>query len=344
VAVWGAAGAAAAALGPTLGAAVVEAGGWHWVFLINLPIGLVTLGAGIPLLVESKDPNVRLPALASVGLVAAGAALISLGVVQSDAWGWTDGRALAAIGGGAAVLALFVLYQRKSDAPVLDLDLFESANFRWANLAVLAFGAAFTAMFFGSVLFLTQVWQWSILEAGLGVAPGPLLVALLSPVFGRVARGTGQRPLLILGGISFALGGLWRLIALDGTPNYLVEYLPSMLFTGTGVALCLPQLSSVAAQSLAPSRLGVGSALHQSARQFAGTLGVALTIALVGQTSAPEEGLPGFDLIWWLIIAGGLATALLAIPLRTQPAVANSAPVSARFRTVPVSIEASGQE
>jgi EmrB/QacA subfamily drug resistance transporter len=319
VAVWGAAGAAAAALGPTLGAGVVEAGGWRWVFLINLPVGLVTLGAGLPLLAESRDLGVRLPALAGVGLVAAGAALVSLGVVQSDAWGWTDVRALAAIGGGAALLALFVLYQRQSDAPVLDLDLFASANFRWANLATLAFGVAFTAMFFGSVLFLTQVWQWSVLGAGLGIAPGPLLVAALSPVFGRVARETGQRPLVILGGMLFALGGLWRLMALGETPNYLVDYLPSMLFTGTGVALCLPQLSSVVAQSLAPGRLGVGSALQQSARQFAGTLGVALTIALVGQASSSGDRLAGFDLIWWLIVAGGLATALLVLPLRTHP-------------------------
>jgi hypothetical protein len=120
----------------------------------------------------------------------------------------------------------------------------------------------------------------------------------------------------------FALGGLWRLVVLGETPNYLVDYLPSILFTGTGVALCLPQLSSVVAQSLAPCRLGVGSALQQSVRQFAGTLGVALTIALVGQASSPAGRLAGFDLIWWLIIAGGLATALPVLPLRTHPRVA----------------------
>jgi EmrB/QacA subfamily drug resistance transporter len=317
VAVWGATGATAGAIGPTLGSALVEAADWRWVFLINLPVGLLTVGAGARLLQESKNGGTRIPSPVGVGLIAAAASLISLSLVKTDAWGWLDLETLAVLGAGLALLLLFVLHQRRTSAPVLDLDLFQSRNFVWANLATLVFGVGFSAMFFGSILFLTNVWEWSILDAGLGVSPGPLLVAVLAPIFGRVASRSGQRPLLLAGGVLFSLGGLWRLTFLGSTPDYLADYLPSMLFTGMGVALCLPQLAGVVAQSLAPERLGVGGATNQATRQFGGTLGVALAIAFVGHAASLEEALAGYDRIWWLLIAGGLATSLLALPMRT---------------------------
>ena len=115
------------------------------------------------------------------------------------------------------------------------------------------FGTAFTAMFFGSYLMLTQLWGWSVVQAGLAISPGPLLVAILAPRFGRLAGRIGQRPLLVAGGLAFALSGLWRLVATGIEPNYLRDYLPAMLLSGLGVALCFPQLASVTAQSLPPT-------------------------------------------------------------------------------------------
>ncbi|QGG94343.1 DHA2 family efflux MFS transporter permease subunit [Actinomarinicola tropica] len=320
IAIWGASGAIAGALGPTLGAALIELSGWRLVFLINIPVGLVTVGLGTRVLRESLDPTARIPAPFGVAAIAAAGALVSLGVVQSDTWGWTDTGTLAAIGAGLVTLAAFIAHQRRTAAPVLDLDMFASGNFRWANAATLAFGLAFAAMFFGSILFLTDVWGWSTLKAGLGVSPGPLLVAVLAPRFGRLAARVGQRPLLLAGGVVFALGGLWRVLMLDAGTDYLVDYLPSILFTGTGVALCFPQLSSAVGQSLAPNRAGVGGAASQAVRQFGGTLGVALTIALLGQPATLADALGRFDRVWWLLVAGGLLTALLSLPLRTRPA------------------------
>jgi MFS family permease len=173
-------------------------------------------------------------------------------------------------------------------------------------------------MFFGSILFLTDVWGWSILEAGLAVSPGPAIVALLAPRFGKVAGRIGQRPLLLVGGLAFAAGGLWRLVALDATPDYVVDYLPSMVLTGLGVALCFPQLGSAAAQSLPPNRFGVGGAVNQAVRQFGGTFGVALTIALLGQPTGLADALTRFDRIWWLIVLGGLGTTVLCLPIAAR--------------------------
>ena len=318
VAVWGAAGAVAGALGPTMGSAIVEALGWRWAFFINLPVGVFTLVAGRRVLSESSDPGTRVPAFTGVVLVAAAASLLSYGVVRTSDTGWTDGVTWVMILTGALLLAAFVVHQRSTAAPALNLDLFGIVNVRWGNLAMFAFGIAFSAMFLASILFLTEVWGWSILKAGFGVAPGPALVAVLAPRFGSLAGRIGQRPILVAGGLSYAVGAGYRIVMLDAVPDYLVDYLPSMLLTGVGVACVFPQLSSVVAQALPANRIGIGGASLQALRQFGGTFGVALTIALLGAPDGLDDALARYDQVWWAIAIGGLVTAALVLPMRTD--------------------------
>ena len=318
-AIWGATAALAGAVGPTLGAALVEWGGWRWVFVINLPVGVATIVMGRRSLRESRDPESKLPAPLGVALLVAGSVLLTLGLVRGDDWGWTSSATVASILGGVAVLCVFVAHQARTSAPAMDLSLFESHNFRWANAATIVFGIAFSAMFLSSILFLTSVWNWSILEAGFGVAPGPLLVAVLAPGFGKLAARIGQRPLVVAGGLVYAAGGAWRLVTFDAEPAFLTAYLPSMLLTGTGVALIIPQLSSVIGQSLPPNRFGVGGAVNQALRQLGGTLGVAVAVGFVSGATGIDDALARFDRIWWMIVAGGLLTTVLSIPLRTVP-------------------------
>ena len=174
-------------------------------------------------------------------------------------------------------------------------------------------------MFLGSILFLTEVWGWSVLEAGFGVAPGPAFVAILAPRMGTLAGRIGQRPILVAGGLAYAAGGAYRLLALGADQRYLVDYFPSMILTGIGVACCLPQLSSAVAQALPPNRIGIGGASLQAVRQFGGTFGVALAIALIGAPAGLDEALRSFDRVWWIIVLGGLATSALVLPMRTRP-------------------------
>jgi EmrB/QacA subfamily drug resistance transporter len=317
VAIWGVAGAVAGALGPTLGAAIVEGLGWRWAFFINLPIGAYTVVSGRTHLHESSDPATRIPSIVGVALVAGAAGLLSYGVVGTEDVGWISTRTLGVLAAGFVTLLVFVAHQRRTEAPALNLELFRIPNYTWGNLAMLVFGTVFAALFFGSILFLTQVWEWSILQAGFGVAPGPAVVALLAPRAGRLAGRIGQRPLLLVGGIVYASSGLYRLVMLGPDGAYLRDYFPSMVLSGIGVALVFPQLSSVVAQALPPNLRGVGGASLQAIRQFGGTFGVALTIAFLATSTGAAATLVAYDRIWWLIVIGGVATSALVLPMRT---------------------------
>jgi hypothetical protein len=336
VAIWGAAGAVAGALGPTLGAAIVQNLGWRWAFFINLPIGVYTIVAGRRNLRESRDPETRVPSFVGVALVACAAALLSYGLIGSDEAGWVAARTLWVFGAGIVALLLFVVHQRRTDAPALDLDLFRIPNFGWGNLAMLVFGTAFSALFFGSILFLTQVWGWSILQAGFGVAPGPAIVAVVAPRAGKLAGAIGQRPIVIAGGLLSAASGLYRLVFLGHEVDYLRAYFPSMVLSGLGVACVFPQLSSVVAQALPANRTGVGGAALQAVRQFGGTFGVALTIAFLGTSSGVAGATGAYDRIWWLIVLGGVVTSVLALPLRAAGVASRERAASAAPRPEPV--------
>ncbi|MEL7208462.1 MAG: MFS transporter [Actinomycetota bacterium] len=320
VAIWGAIGALSAALGPSLGAFIIDVLGWRWAFFLNLPIGVLTIAAGSRALHESRDEGVRIPSMVGVVLIAAAAGALSYGVVESDSVGWASAQTALVLLAGAALLGLFVLHQRRTDSPTLDLELFALRNFRWGAIGVFCFGIGFSAMFFGLILYLVNVWEWSILRAGFAIAPGPALVGILAPRLGKLGGQIGQRPLLIAGGLLFAAGGLGYLLLLSSEVSYLTAFVLPLIPISIGTALVFPQATSVAAQALPANRTGVGGATVQAVRQFGASFGVALTIALLGTATGLDEQLAGYDRVFWLLVVTGGLTALAAVPLRTARA------------------------
>lgn len=318
IAIWGAMGALSAAVGPSLGALIIDSFGWRWAFLINLPIGAVTIVAGLRYLSESRDPNVRIPSLAGVVLLVVAMSTLLYALVESDSVGWGSPQTVLMLIVGLVLMGLFVTHQRQTNAPTLDPELFELRNFRWGNLAMFSFNVGFTAMFFGSILFLVNVWDWSILKAGLGVAPGPLIAAICAARFGKLAGQIGQRPLVLIGGIVAAVSGLYRVLWLNDDVDYLIDFGVPLVLSAFAIGLVFPQVTSVAVQALPGNRVGVGGATTQAVRQFGGSLGVALTIALLGSMSGALDLVAGFNRIWWLVVIGGVLTTLCAVPLRTS--------------------------
>jgi MFS family permease len=141
----------------------------------------------------------------------------------------------------------------------------------------------FFAMFLCSALFLTNVWGYSTIEAGLAIAPGPAMAGIAGALAGRLADRWGQRVLLVPGQLIFAAGVLWLAAGLETTPAFLTLWLPAFLLTGVGVGLSLPSLSSAAVAALPPNRLATGGAVNNTARQVGAVLGVAILIAIVGR-------------------------------------------------------------
>jgi EmrB/QacA subfamily drug resistance transporter len=327
VAIWGAIGAVAGAAGPTLGALVVSNLSWRWAFYINLPVGIISFFLGRAVLPEGREVHPgRLPDPVGVAVLAGGIALVTYAIVQTNSWGWGSTRFAGTMLVAAALLGLFVYRCSTVDNPVIHLGLFGVNNFRWANAAMIIYAIGFNAMFLGNILFLTRVWGYSILRAGLAISVGPLIVASTAPFFGKLAGRIGQRRLLIPGGLVWAAGGLYLIVRATTSPEYLGVYLPAVVLTGLGVALCLPQLSSAAVQGLPADQFGSGSAVGQAVRNLGSTFGVALVVAFTtGLTDS--SALDGFRHVWWILTASGvlvsvLSTRLIRVSAPAAPAIA----------------------
>lgn len=319
VSLWGAVGGLAAALGPSLGSAVVDLMGWRWAFFINLPLGALAWWQGRHRLTEWRS-STQAPPLdgVGIGLLMASVGAAAFGIVQIEPLGWRSPIVLGAVIGGAALLGVFVAWARRAEHPAVDLTLFDDATYSFVNLATFVFGVAFALMFFGYFFFLMQVWHYSLPQAGLAVAPGPLLVVPVAMVAGRWAANIGHRPLLVAGSLLYAAGGLWLHQRTGTTPDYLGTWLPGLVLTGIAVGMVLPSLGGAAVARLAPSRFGIGSAVNQAVRQIGGVMGVAATVALVGH-AGPR--LADFHILYLMHVALALTTALLCLRVDTRPAV-----------------------
>ncbi|HZU74935.1 MAG TPA: DHA2 family efflux MFS transporter permease subunit [Acidimicrobiales bacterium] len=333
VALWGGVGAVAVASGPSLGASIISAGGWRWAFFINLPVGLAAWVLGRRLLPDDKPARAPSPPdYLGVALVTISLAALVLAISEGSEWGWTDPRVLGAEAVAVVLGALFLRRCRHHDEPVLDLSLFRHRSFAVANAATLVYAMGFFAMLLGNILFLTGVWHYSILRAGLAVTPGPLVVAAVSGPAGRLASRHGFRPVLLSGFAVFAAGLAWYAVRIGVQPAYLARWLPATLITGLGIGLTFPVLSAAAVASLEPARFAVGSAVNQTSRQVGGALGVAVLVAILA-AGAPGDALAAFRHLWayaagMAVVAGAVTSALGRRPAPSPSAVAVPAPAA----------------
>jgi len=312
---WFALAAVAAGVGPPLGALLITISSWRLVFLVNVPLGIFTLLLARRVIVESRAPGRRrLPDLLGGLVLALAIASLVLAIVKGEEWGWTSVRVLGAFALAALLALWFAARARKVRSPVLDPSLLRVPAFALSNLATILMSTGFFAYTLGNVLFLTGVWHYSILQAGLALAPEPIIaLAFAEPtvrLLRRFARGLATRLVMLAGVLIWASGVAYLALHLGAEPDFLGAWLPAMAILGAGGGLTLPTLSGLAIDSVPGPRFAVASSLNSVASQLGGALGVAILIAIAG-----EETLETLRDAWWVagacILAGAVPCGLL---------------------------------
>ena len=330
VAMWGGIAALAVATGPSLGSVLIDAGGWRWAFFVNLPVALVA-GLATRRLVPESTVGGPVPDLVGVAMLTGAVAALALAITQGGDWGWTSWRVLGLVGLTAVLAPLAVGRSARHEAPAIDLGVLRSRTVALANAATFLYAVGFFGMLLANVLFLTSVWQYSTLAAGLAITPGPLVVAALSGPSGRLAARVGYGPVLVTGGLTFAAGLLYYAAIVGVEAHYVTHWLPGSLLIGIGVAMSFPVLSAAAVAGLPQERFGIGGAINQTARQVGAVLGVAILIAIIGTPVSPEDALGRFRTAWIVALLAVLGSAAISA-LHRRPA-AETSPVAVLARS-----------
>jgi EmrB/QacA subfamily drug resistance transporter len=328
VRVWAATGALAAAGGPVVGGLLVAAS-WRWVFLVNLPIGLLALIFAARVVPESRDPKPGpVPDLVGAGLLAVAVGALALGLVEAPEWGWASAGTLGSLAAGALCLVAFWRRSMHHRAPVVEPALLAVRAFAWSNATALVFGLAFAGNLLINILWMEQVWDYSAVRTGLGVAPGPSMV----PVFAAVGQSVAHRVPAgriaatgcLLLGVGLALG-----VVLPGAdPAYATTLLPTLIIGGAGVGLALPTILSAATADLPPARAATGSAIVNMSRQVGSVLGVSILVALLGTPVGYPALNAGFDSVRWAMCLACVLAAVAAVGMTPRrPAEVPSAAV-----------------
>ncbi|HUY59653.1 MAG TPA: DHA2 family efflux MFS transporter permease subunit [Solirubrobacteraceae bacterium] len=338
---WTAVGGAAAALGPVVGGLLVAAS-WRWVFYVNVPIGLLAVTIGWLRLPNVPGHPVKAPDALGATLLTAGVALLSLGLVEGNNWGWGSARVIAALVIAVVLLTFFLAHLLRHHNPLFDPKLFRIRAFSGASAVALIFSTAFGAMLLSIVLWMQNVWGWSALHTGLAFAPGPLMVPLFGfLVTGRLIARFGPGRVIAAGATIYAAGVGWWALRAGLHPNYLGQVLPGTICTGIGVGLTLPTFMATGTSALPPEAFATGSGVVNMLRQVGLAVGVSVFVAVVGTPAAGHASLTAFQHGWEVIAAIGLAAALVGIvALRPRAMTSSTVGVSAGPDMRPVAVTA----
>lgn len=295
VGIWGGIAGIAVASGPLVGGAVTQGLDWHWIFWVNVPIGLAAALLSVVFLAESHGPATRLD-LPAVGLVSGGVTGIIWALVRANEVGWTSPEILTTLTLGAVLLAGFVAWERRAPEPMLPLRLFRSRSFSAANTTAFLMIAALTAAAF----LVSQYFQFargvSPLGTGLRILPWTGTPLLVAPAAGTLSDRIGQRPVMAAGMLLQGVGLAW--FALIATTNVGYTHLVGpLLVAGVGISMALPTTPTAALSAVPPADIGKASGANGTLQRFGGAFGVAAASAVFAansQLGTPASFTAGF--------------------------------------------------
>ncbi|MFD7667678.1 MFS transporter [Streptomyces sp. NPDC059788] len=285
VGVWTAVSAVAASSGPVVGG-LLAASDWRWIFLVNVPVVVAAVAAGLRFLPRAAAHTGRErwqgldPLGTALVLVCIGALVTACAMAPQ--WGYTAPGTLGCLAAGVLAGVLCAVHMRRAAEPVVHPGLFRTPGFTAATLGLLAYFVAYAATTLGSTLLFTDVWHYPVQQAGLALAPWPLTVLVVSSVSGRLVRAVGERPAALAGALCFVAVPVWWLVAgpADGS-HYATAHLPGLILAGIGTGLYQPVMFAAAGR-LPAARLSLGSGVLMVSRQGGTALGVAALVAVTG--------------------------------------------------------------
>ena len=325
IAIYTATGATGFSLGLVIGGLLTEIG-WRWVFLLPVPVALVTLVAAIKLVPDAGRASAsarRTFDLPGAIAITAGMLLLVYTVVEAPEAGWASARTLLSLAGVAALISAFVTIEKRTAQPLVRLGILRSSALVRANLGAMALFGGWVGFQFIATLYMQQARGWSPLETGLAIFPGGLVVMLLAPRLGPVIGRLGTTRLIVLGLGSAAVGyALFLPIGVDSP--YAIAMLPTMLLGGLGFALAYGPLNLAATNGIAPEEQGLAGGLVNTSFQFGGAVALAVVSAVnsasTGTGTSPEDLLDGFrPAVVVSLIVSVLGVAAVALRFRPRP-------------------------
>jgi EmrB/QacA subfamily drug resistance transporter len=320
------------ALGPLIGGAVVDGISWHWIFWINVPVGLAVIPLARRKLAESHGParSLDLPGLA---LASAGLLGIVYGIVRGAELGWTSTTVLGSLIAGGVLMVAFLIWEHRAPQPMLPLRFFRSRAFSAVNGASLAmyFGV------FGSIFLLAQFFQvtqgYSPLEAGLRTLPWTGMPMIIAPIAGLLSDRIGSRPLMAVG-LALQAGAIGWLASISSPSVPYGDLVIPFVMAGTGMAMVFAPAANAVLGAVRPEEAGQASGATNAIRELGGVLGIAVLATVFahnGSYASPEAYTSGMTAAIWVgaaVLAVGALTALLVPGRRAQRRAAVAQPLA----------------
>ncbi|WP_344662854.1 MFS transporter [Catenulispora subtropica] len=316
--------------GPVVGGAITQGLDWHWIFWINVPLGVLLVPLARARMAESTGPSRRLDVV-GVALVTAAAFGLVWGLVRGNSVGWTGGETIGTLTGGALLTAAFIGWELHTASPMLPMHFFRTPAFSGGNTA----GFLMYACTVGATFLLAQYLQAGLgydpLATGLRLIPWTLTLTLIAPLTGSLVPRVGERPLLVGGLVVLAVSMAWVALLSGPTLSY-PALIPPLALGGCGLSFAMPAAQHAVLGAVPPAAVGAASGVFNTLRQFGSTFGVAILSAVFaasGDYGSPKSFSDGFrpalGVAAMLALGGAIAGAWT--PTRNRNAV--SAPVSA---------------
>ena len=292
IGIWAGVSALALAIGPLVGGLLTEHLSWHWIFFVNVPVGVVAIVASFLLITESKDETHESLDLPGLGTSALGLFALTYGLIEANAYGWTSARIVGSFAVAVISLVSFVLIERRRRYPMLDLTLFRSGTYTGANVSMLLVALSMFGVFFFVSLYMQNVLGYSAVQAGAAFLPMTVLIILIAPIAGKASDRFGSRWLMTIGMVLLGVQLLY-FSQLTTTSDFW-NLLPGFILGGIGMAMAMTPTAAAATRAVPVNKAGVGSAVLNAMRQVGGSVGIALMGAIVAGQASGRPGVEGF--------------------------------------------------